>query len=468
LVLVGVLVLAALAPRAGSAATDLTIGGTAVAGAGDGDDIRLRAAPGLDGAILGLVPDGTEVEVLDGPFAADDGSLWYSVFALDQSGFIISDFLSNGGFAPAGETATVLADLNLRAGPTTDETILTVLAAGESVAVTGESSDGFARVVYGDLAGWAFAAFLSGGGLPAPSGAAFATDFLNLRAGPSLADDVLAVIPPSSSVTLTGDAGGGFLSVSFDGIDGWASADFLDAGGAAPPVPSGQALTTSALNLRSGPGTGFAVLTVMPLAAAVVATGSPEAGFYPVTYAGLDGWAASDFLDFDGSSVSRIAWPFGGGAQWYVSQGYNGSSHYNASSTYQYHYSFDLARRDGNTAGEPIYSPVTGTIRWIDPASGGMSIDLGDGYAVAFFHVSLAPGLRDGQRIAQGDYVGYVSGPGGQGFAAFPHVHLTVWQTFDGGNWSRIAVPFTGLNAIEGQEFPDIGGTNQYQGTNVS
>ena len=96
-------------------------------------------------------------------------------------------------------------------------------------------------------------------------------------------------------------------------------------------------------------------------------------------------------------SASRIAWPFGGGAQWYISQGYNGSSHYNANSTYQYHYSFDLARVDGNTAGEPVYSPVTGTIRWIDPSTGGMSINLGDGYAVAFFHVTLAPGLADGQ-----------------------------------------------------------------------
>jgi uncharacterized protein YraI len=459
--------LAALAPSAARADTNLTIGGTAVVSYANGDDVRLRAAPGLESAIVDLVPEGTEVSVLDGPFTADDGSLWYSVAVFGQSGYVAADYLAAAG-GPSGGTATVLSDLNLRAGPSTDDAVLAVLPVGATVALTGESSAGFVGVVYGDLVGWAYGAFLSGGGVPAPTGSAFATDFLNLRAGASLGDAVLAVIPRGASVELTGGSSGGFLSVLFDGIEGWASADYLDAGGGAPPAPSGEAVTTSALNLRDGPGTGFEVLAVMPFGAAVETNGAPEGGFYPVSYGTLVGWASADFLDFDGGVVApRIAWPFSGGGQWYILQGYNGSSHFNASSTYQYHYSFDLALRDGSTAGQPVYSPATGTIRWIDPATGGMSIDLGDGYAVAFFHVTLAPGLNDGQPITQGDYVGYISGPSGQGFAVTPHVHLTVWQSFDGGNWSRIAVPFTGINAIAGREFPDVGGTNQYQGTNV-
>ena len=467
-VIVGLLALAALAPAVAWADTDLVIGGTAVIGDADGDDVRLRASPDRDGAILDLVPEGTEVDVLDGPVAAADGSLWYRVSVFGQSGYVIADYLAAAGIGPTGETATTLADLNLRAGPGTDDAVLAVMPPGAAVAYTGESADGYVRVVYGDIAGWAFASFLAGGGVPAPSGTAVATDFLNLRAGASPGDAVLLVIPPGGTVELTGGAGGGFLSVRFDGVEGWASAQYLDAGGSVPSAPSGEAVTTDSLNLRSGPGAGFGILDVMPTGTTVETTGVAQAGFYPVTFGGQSGWAAADFLDFDGSTGgSRIAWPFGGGAQWYISQGYNGSSHYNSGSVYQYHYSLDLARRDGATAGEPVYSPVTGTIRWIDPASGGMSIDLGDGYAVAFFHVTLASGLSDGQPITQGDYVGYVSGPGGQGFAAFPHVHLTVWQTNDGGNWSRIAVPFSGINAIEGRSFPDIGGGNQHFGTDV-
>jgi uncharacterized protein YraI len=462
------LAVALLSPLAARADTDLTIGGGAVVAYANGDDVRLRSEPGLDGGVLDLVPEGAQVDVIDGPVSADDGSLWYVVDYEGQSGYMIADYLAAADFAPAGETATVASDLNLRAGPSTDDAVLDVMPGGATVALTGESSGGFVGVVYDGTTGWAYAAFLSGDGVPSPEGTATATDYLNLRSGPGADTAVRTVIPVGATVTLTGESSGGFLSVRYDGVDGWASADFLDAGGSAPPAPSGVAVTTSALNLRAGPATSFNVLTVLPFGASVATTGAAQAGFYPIDYGGQEGWAAADFLDFDGvPSASRIAWPFGGGAQWYISQGYNGSSHYNANSTYQYHYSFDLARVDGNTAGEPVYSPVSGTIRWIDPSTGGMSINLGDGYAVAFFHVTLAPGLADGQQINQGDYVGYVSGPGGQGFRQFPHIHLTVWQTTDGGNWSRVAVPFTGVNAIAGREFPDIGGGNQWGGTHI-
>jgi hypothetical protein len=49
-----------------------------------------------------------------------------------------------------------------------------------------------------------------------------------------------------------------------------------------------------------------------------------------------------------------------------------------------------------------------------------------------------------------------VSGPGGGGNGGTPHIHLTVWKTEDGGNWSRIAVPFDGDHPLEGQSFPAL------------
>jgi murein DD-endopeptidase MepM/ murein hydrolase activator NlpD len=83
------------------------------------------------------------------------------------------------------------------------------------------------------------------------------------------------------------------------------------------------------------------------------------------------------------------------------------------------------------------------------------------------FHVSVDPGLRDGTRVQQGQVIGHISGPGEAGFAGTPHLHFSLWKTSDGGNWSRTAVPFTGAYAIAGREFPDIGGSNQYRGTEI-
>ncbi|MEA2513429.1 MAG: hypothetical protein QOJ59_2916, partial [Thermomicrobiales bacterium] len=164
---------------------------------------------------------------------------------------------------------------------------------------------------------------------------------------------------------------------------------------------------------------------------------------------------------------TQIKMPFASGATWRILQGYNGSSHQNNSSTWQYYYSLDLVRADGNTAGQRVISPVDGTIRWIDESTGGMSINLGDGYAFAYFHTRLAPGLAAGQAIRQGQYLGTVAPAGEAAAGSTPHLHVTLWTTNDGGNWDRHAVPFTGAHKIDGYDFPDKGGSNQYLNTQV-
>ena len=182
------------------------------------------------------------------------------------------------------------------------------------------------------------------------------------------------------------------------------------------------------------------------------------------------------------SAASMIKFPFEAGATWTISQGYHtnpnqGGSHYNCldypdrscSQYWTYKYSFDLIRKDGNTAGQPVLSPVSGTIRWIDTAYGGMSINLGNGWAVSYFHTDIAPGLAAGQTVVQGQYMGAVAPAGRGGNGGFPHIHLTLWETTDGGNWSRIARPFAGGQAVDGYDFPALGDTvnNQHRGKDI-
>ena len=159
-----------------------------------------------------------------------------------------------------------------------------------------------------------------------------------------------------------------------------------------------------------------------------------------------------------------IVWPFESGAAWEIIQGYNGGTHQNRSSLAQYYYSLDLARVDGATAGESVLSPVSGTVRWNDPGSGGIAIDMGNGYVVSLFHATYASGLSSGTTVTQGQYLGYVSGPGENGYAAVDHIQITLWASSDGGRTNQ-AAPFVGAFAISGTEFPDVGGANQHNGT---
>lgn len=445
----------------------------AAAWAATTSDLNLREGPGTGYGVILVIPEGAGVNIVEN---LQNG--FYRVHYDGISGWVSADYLDRSGGgnpAPGGSgSATVTSALNLRLGPSTSDAILDVMPAGATVTLAGVSHNGFASVVYNGVWGWASWDYLTDGssspGTPGGGGTSFTTSDLNLRAGPSTGDAVLAVMPPGASVTLSGGSSNGFLSVVYNGVEGWAYADYLSTGGA--PSPGGQstpAATTSALNLRSGPGPGNAVITVMPAGASITVTGDPQAGFFPVTYNGTSGWAAADFVSFGGSDPgpvgSGIIFPFSGGT-WTVIQGHNGGTHQNRSAFAQYYYALDWARTDGNTAGQPIYAPASGTVGFNDPGSGGLAIVMDNGYTVAMFHVTIeAGGLGFGQRVTQGQYLGYVSGPGGNGYAATPHVDMTLWAG-DGQNHS--AAPFTGANAISGVSFPDIGGWNQHAGVTVT
>lgn len=524
------------------AATDLVVGGQARVSDAQGDNVNLRDAPSLSGAVLLSVAEGSVVDVLDGPFTdGADGTVWYFVNSAGQPGYIISDYLVNTDelVSPAA-AATTTASVNLRSGPGTSFDILLVIPNGSSVNTTGQVQNGFTQLVYNGTTGWSASQFISvtGGSTAAivadgplnlrsgpgtnypvlalmPTGAsltitgaltngyypvsyngtagyaaaefiqvlstqtALATARLNLRSGPGTSFAVLLVIPNGASVTITGSAQNGFYPVTYNGTSGFASASYLQIGGTTPtptptPTPINRmAWTTANLNLRSGPSTANSVLLVIPNGAQITVTGNLTSGFYPVRYGSTNGFASASYITFSGTTPSptptippvggAIVWPVSGGT-WEVIQGYNGSSHQNTSSTWQYLYSFDIARTDGATAGVSAYSPVSGTVRWYERSSGGIAIDMGNGYAFAMFHLTVDRSWEPGDTITQGDFIGTISDVGGEGFVQVPHIHLTLWQTNDGGNWNRVATPFTGAYTISGNDFPSDGSAYQWSG----
>jgi len=126
------------------------------------------------------------------------------------------------GVAAAG-TATTLDALNLRSGPSVDDSVLDVVPGGATVTITGDAQNGYYPVAYNGEDGWVFGAFLDSGA-SAASGyeAVVTTDALNLRAGASTDSQILDVMPYGTVVTLTGQSSNGFVSVSYNGTAGWA------------------------------------------------------------------------------------------------------------------------------------------------------------------------------------------------------------------------------------------------------
>ena len=142
------------------------------------------------------------------------------------------------------------------------------------------------------------------GAAPAPAIAAQVSGLqttvdLNLRAGPGTNYPVLLVIPRAANVFDHGEGSNGFRHVTYNNTAGWAAEQYLTPGEYIPPHAGpvvGTAFTAVDLNLRSGPGSGNAVIRVMPRGSAVEITETVANGYRYVYFQGLGGWAADQYL----------------------------------------------------------------------------------------------------------------------------------------------------------------------------
>ncbi|MCO5218224.1 MAG: SH3 domain-containing protein [Thermomicrobiales bacterium] len=250
------------------------------------------------------------------------------VFAMLFGGLM----LSQQQIASAESAATVTASLNLRSGPGTDSPIILVMPAGAAVSVTGDATNGFYPLTYRGTSGYAHSDWISFGGssgsgtTSSGTGTAYVIDGnLNLRTGPSTGNSVITIMPNGATVSLTGQSSGGFLSVTYNGTAGWAHGDYLSSSApSAPTTPTtpttpsapsvgdtvvGTMRTTANLNMRSGPGTSYGIITTAPNGSSIEIMGDPQSGFYPVRYSGNKGWMHSDWLATGSASLPQTPAP---------------------------------------------------------------------------------------------------------------------------------------------------------------
>ncbi len=100
--LVGIMLSSAI-PSA-LADTDLEIGGLAIVANTGGDAVMVREGAGYEYTVLTTAAEGTALTVTDGPFAGDDGALWYEVNVNGTIGYVYAAFLVLPENAPAHPT----------------------------------------------------------------------------------------------------------------------------------------------------------------------------------------------------------------------------------------------------------------------------------------------------------------------------------------------------------------------------
>jgi len=127
--------------------------------------VNLRADPDREAAVVAMIPTGDEVELTGEETGEFVGATWEGA-----SGWIDAAYVSHVGVQSmlqpadgtelAGVTATSIDALNLRAEPSREGAVLTVVPTGTDLLLTGNRTDGYFEVRFGDLLAWADAAYL--------------------------------------------------------------------------------------------------------------------------------------------------------------------------------------------------------------------------------------------------------------------------------------------------------------------
>lgn len=261
-------------PTKTATATATVPGGSGATGyvkvTGAGGGVNCRSGAGTSYGVITLIAEGGVVQTRNG---STNG--WQAVICGGQNGFILASLTSATSGGGGGTGAT----------PTPTATATTTPGGGGSGAtgtatVSNTGGDGvFCRV-------------------SAPSG------------------NPITILAEGSTVTLRGTANNGWQPVICGGQNGFVSSQYLTLGGGTGTTPTPTATSTpgngggsgtglvngdhaktqAVVNLRYSPSMTAGVAMSVEIGIVVLVTGTPNNGFYPISYDGLNGWIHGDYL----------------------------------------------------------------------------------------------------------------------------------------------------------------------------
>lgn len=131
------------------------------------------------------------------------------------------------------------------------------------------------------------------------------TDYLYLRTGPSTSYDKILLMDKGAVVTLIDNSDDEWAKVkTSSGKTGWCSKTYLSFGSSSQN--GGTATTTDVLNMRSGAGTNYSVLQVLPKGTKLtVVDSTSNSGWVKVkTSSGKTGWCSRQYLSLSTASAT--------------------------------------------------------------------------------------------------------------------------------------------------------------------
>jgi SH3-like domain-containing protein len=200
--------------------------------------------------------------------------------------------------AAAGPGYVTITSLNLRSKASTSGKVLAVMPLGSFVKELDGQKNGFLKVEYQGIVGWAYMDYLAPSNTdlaPPITAEAKTTSSVNFRKGPDTGDAIIQTLKKGTWVETSDTVVDGFRHCRVNGTRGWIYDDYL--GGYIEGIEPGQELTTTAaVNMREKASTSSKVLRVIPAGETVTAMAQSENGFRSVAWGQYGGWVYEDYL----------------------------------------------------------------------------------------------------------------------------------------------------------------------------
>ena len=208
----------------------------------------------------------------------------------------------------------VTDSVRVRAEPSTEASVITVVHPGESVNVLEHDPAGWSKVQVGGSTGFIRSDFLR---VPTGSNAATfsTTDGVNVRSSASTSSSVVTTIAAGTSVEVTEHDPSGWSRVRVNGSSGFIRSDFLTrggSGGGSSAAPASEAAvstlkTNGTVNIRSGASTNTDIVKTLAGNTDVEILENQSNGWSRVRQGGSTGFIRSDLLSVSGASSSQAA-----------------------------------------------------------------------------------------------------------------------------------------------------------------
>ena len=123
---------------------------------------------------------------------------------------------------------------------------------------------------------------------------------ITLRNAPSVYAAEITQIPLGQAVGFIENAGNGFYKINYDGLVGYALAQYLSKIKHSQDMPTGRVVNCrESITLRERPSVYAAEITQIPLGAQIIYIGNASNEFYKIQYRGYVGFALKAYIALD-------------------------------------------------------------------------------------------------------------------------------------------------------------------------